>query len=68
MMNWWKKWSIIHVDVSTFTGVIPTGYDLVEYEEGDCPIVDSYWLSGFDEVGMFVRENAKHAFVGPAKN
>jgi len=65
--SWWKNWSVIDVDVSTFTGVMPDGYDLVEYAEGECPIGDGYWLRGFDEVGMFVRENTKHAFVRGAK-
>jgi hypothetical protein len=58
------KFDVIEIDVSTFEGMIPTGYDLVEYAAGTDPVADSWFLTGFDEVGFFVKKNAKHVFVG----
>ena len=57
------KTEIINVNLNTFSGTIPSGFDLVEYEKGTCPIDDGYVLYGFDEIGLMVETNAQHAFV-----
>ena len=48
--------------IENYTGGIPAGYDLVEYEAGTDPL-DGFCLLGFDELGMFC-ENPRYAFVG----
>ena len=51
-------------NIHLFCGVIPSGFDLVEYERGTDPVEDGYVLYGFDEVdslNAFVRP--RHAFV-----
>ena len=48
--------------METFSGGIPSGFELVEYEEGTDPVENGMILYGFDEVGMFC-ENPRHAFV-----
>ena len=52
---------IIKIDVGKLEGVIPEGYDLVEYEKGGDP-ADGFVLYGLDEVGMFAH-NPVHALV-----
>ena len=49
-------------DISTYEGFIPSGYDLVEYENGTDPL-DGIVLFGFDEVGLTAVPNAKYAFI-----
>lgn len=45
-------------DISKFEGSIPSGYDLVEYKEGQDPL-QGYILYGFDEADP----RNHHAFV-----
>ena len=53
-----------HIDnIHLFCGVIPAGFDLIEYERGTDPVEDGLVLYGFDEVAMFDFANPKHAFV-----
>ena len=47
--------------MNTFTGSIPAGFELVEYETGTDPL-DGCVLMGFDEVGAFFR-NGSHCFL-----
>ena len=49
-------------DINTYTGYIPGGYDLFEYEDGTDPL-DGIVLYGFDEVGLTAVPNAKYAFI-----
>ena len=49
-------------DIKTFQGSIPSGFELIEYEEGTDPVENGMVLYGFDEVGMFC-ENPRHAFI-----
>ena len=53
----------LNENIHAYVGTYPTGYDLVEYEKGTCPIDDGYVLYGFDEIGLMVETNAQHAFV-----
>jgi hypothetical protein len=53
---------IIEVDVNTFSGTIPFGYDLIEYAEGFDPLDDGAVLYGFDEVGTMFS-NPIHCFM-----
>ncbi len=48
--------------IENYIGAIPTGYDLVEYENGTDPMEEGLVLYGFDEVGMFEFDCPKHAF------
>jgi len=52
---------IIEIDMNTFSGSIPSGFDLVEYEKGTDPL-DGCVLMGFDEVGM-IFPNGSHCFL-----
>jgi hypothetical protein len=56
---------VIHIDdIHTFEGMIPPGFDLVEFQAGTDPINEGLVLMGFDEVdclNAFVRP--RHAFV-----
>ena len=52
----------IAIDMNTFTGSIPSGYELVEYETGTDPL-DGCVLLGFDEVGMFDGEFKNPAYA-----
>mgnify|MGYP000707336252 CR=1 FL=1 len=47
--------------IAEYTGGIPAGYDLVEYEAGTDPYQEGMVLYGFDEVGMF---ELKEIYVG----
>mgnify|MGYP006079464033 CR=1 FL=1 len=49
--------------IAEYTGGIPVGYDLVEYEAGTDPYQEGLVLYGFDEVGMFEFNCPQHAFV-----
>jgi hypothetical protein len=49
--------------IAEYTGGIPAGYDLVEYEAGTDPYQEGMVLYGFDEVGMFEFNCPQHAFV-----
>jgi hypothetical protein len=51
----------IEVNLNTFSGTIPSGFDLVEYEKGTDPL-DGCVLMGFDEVGMFFPRGI-HCFM-----
>ena len=51
----------IEVNLNTFSGTIPSGFDLVEYEKGTDPL-DGCVLMGFDEVGMFFPRGI-HCFI-----
>lgn len=51
------------IEMETFSGGIPSGFELVEYEEGADPVETGFVLYGFDEVGMFGLKNPQHAFV-----
>lgn len=51
----------IAIDMNTFTGSIPSGFELVEYETGTDPL-DGCVLLGFDEVGMFFPKGS-HCFL-----
>ena len=63
ILNYGVSVDIKHIDdINTYTGYIPGGYDLVEYEDGTDP-VEGMVLYGFDEVGLTAVPNAKHAFV-----
>lgn len=53
---------VIEINMNTFRGSIPAGFDLVEYEKGTDPL-DGAVLYGFDEVGMFFSNNAAHCFL-----
>lgn len=57
-----ENFEIINIDMNTFTGSIPAGYELVEYEKGADPELDGVTLMGFDEVGSFFK-NGSHAFI-----
>ncbi len=48
--------------IENYTGGIPAGYDLVEYEAGTDPMQEGMVLYGFDEIGMFEFDCPKHAF------
>jgi hypothetical protein len=49
-----------HIDnIHLFCGVIPAGFDLIEYERGTDPVEDGLVLYGFDEV------DSLNAFVRP---
>jgi len=61
-MNVNKYFNVIDIDIYNYEGHIPKGYDLVEYEPGK--VEEGMVLNGFDEVGTFIKTNAKHAFVG----
>jgi hypothetical protein len=52
---------IIEINMNTFSGSIPAGFDLVEYPKGTDPL-DGCVLYGFDEVGSFFS-NAAHCFL-----
>jgi|TARA_B100001094_G_scaffold306690_1_gene337690 hypothetical protein len=56
------KAEIIKIDMNTFTGTIPFGFDLVEYAHGFDPVNDGCVLYGFDEVGAFFS-NPLHCFL-----
>ena len=43
---------MIEMDIKTFKGIVPTGYDLVVYEKEGDPL-NGMVLYGFDEVGDF---------------
>ena len=49
--------------ITEYTGGIPAGYDLVEYEAGTDPYQEGMVLYGVDEVGMFGFNCPAHAFV-----
>jgi len=51
----------IEVNLNTFSGTIPSGFDLVEYEKGTDPL-DGCVLYGFDEVGTFFPKGI-HCFM-----
>ena len=55
---------ITDIDITTFEGVIPVGFDLIVYEKGDFEGGNVFVLYGFDEVGMFDSEitNPQYAF------
>lgn len=53
---------IINIDINTFEGEIPQGYELVEYPKGTDPLTDGLVLFGFDEVGTLFK-NPQHCFV-----
>lgn len=55
------KTEIIEINMNTFRGSIPAGFDLVEYPKGTDPL-DGAVLYGFDEVGSFFS-NAAHCFL-----
>ena len=58
------KAQIQHIpNINTFEGMIPSGFDLVEYVSGTDPVEEGMVLYGFDEIGMFGLPNVKHAFV-----
>jgi len=38
------------INIDSFEGSIPVGYDLVEYEKGENPLLEGMVLYGFDEV------------------
>ena len=50
-------------EMETYSGGIPSGFELVEYEEGTDPVKDGFILYGFDEVAMFGLKNPQHAFI-----
>ena len=54
-------------NIRTYQGGIPSGYDLVVYEDGDEETIinSAATLYGFDEVGMFDSdfENPKYGFM-----
>jgi len=51
-------------NIHLFTGVIPAGFDLIEYERGTDPVDDGLVLYGFDEVGCLNEfDRPEHAFV-----
>jgi len=52
----------IAVNLNTFSGTIPSGFDLVEYAVGTDPLDDCCVLYGFDEVGMFFPKGI-HCFM-----
>ena len=54
--------TVIKVDIREVHNMRPE-FDLVEYEEGTDPL-EGYVLYGFDEIGLFIKKNAKYAFVG----
>ena len=54
---------VIKINIDSFEGYIPVGYDLVEYEKGENPLLEGTILYGFDEVGSMGYENPQHAFV-----
>ncbi len=56
------KVEIIKIDMNTFTGSIPAGFDLVEYDLVSDPVNDGCVLYGFDEVGAFFS-NPLHCFL-----
>ena len=56
-----ENFEIINIDMNTFTGSIPAGFELVEFETGTDPL-DGVTLMGFDEVGSFFK-NGSHAFL-----
>lgn len=56
-------WCIEIPSITEYTGGIPAGYDLVEYEAGTDPYQEGMVLYGFDEVGMFEFNCPQHAFV-----
>ena len=41
------------INIDTFEGMIPAGYDLVVVDENDKTFDDAVVLYGFDEVGEF---------------
>lgn len=49
-------------NIKEFEGMVPSGFDLVEFEQGTDP-ADGLVLYGFDEVGMFGFKNPRHAFL-----
>ena len=53
---------VIEVNLNTFSGSIPSGFDLVEYEKGTDPLESGVVLYGFDEVGTFF-DKPKHCFL-----
>ena len=53
---------VVEIDLATFTGRIPAGFDLVEYTEGTDP-ADGIALYGFDEAHTMGTPNPAHAFV-----
>ena len=55
------KTEIIEINMNTFTGSIPAGFELVEYETGTDPL-DGCVLLGFDEVVAFFR-NGSHCLL-----
>ena len=52
---------IINIDMNTFTGSIPAGFELIEFQPGTDPL-DGITIMGFDEVGSFIT-NGSHCFV-----
>jgi len=52
---------IIEVDLNTFSGSAPVGFDLVEYEKGTDPL-DGCVLYGYDEGGTFFPKGI-HCFM-----
>lgn len=54
---------VIKINIDSFEGSIPAGYDLVEYEKGENPLLEGMVLYGFDEVETMGCVNPQHAFV-----
>jgi len=52
-------------NIDTFEGTMPTGYELIEYQEGTDPEENGMVLYGFDEIYMFADlfSKPKHCFV-----
>jgi len=59
----YNKSVILIKNINTFEGSIPVGYDLVEYEKGENPLLEGMMLYGFDEVESMGYKNPQHAFV-----
>lgn len=61
-----RKPKIIEIpNVNTFSGCIPSGYDLTVYEKGTDPSdieTEAYVLYGWDEIGMFDDEFKNPAY------
>ena len=56
---------VININIDTYEGNIPNGYDLVVYDKKNCPTEKSYILYGWDEIGEFEEdmENPQYAFL-----
>jgi len=55
--------NVIKFEMETFKGGIPTGWEMVEYEQGTDPVEDGLVLLDFSEAGMFGFRNPQHAFI-----